>query len=112
MHSFVIHFQKNLDKDSEEHKELQGYLSRFNNAWENAEKECGGEGYEMILKRTNDMESEAYLNVLGFNWKHRTKSMAYTRLILTIVYTLGFLLILYPSLQVFFKISSIIYNKI
>ena len=112
MHSFVMHFQKNLDKDSKEHKELQAYLSRFNSAWDNAQKECGGEGYEIVLRRTNDMESEAYLNVLGFNWKHHTKSMMFTRLFLTVVYTVGFLLVLYPSLQVFYKISTIIYNKI
>lgn len=104
----VSPFRQILEKESQEYKDLEGYVSAYNGSWDTAEKIRSEFGHESVVIKNKEIEASSFLNVLSFIWGYYIDSKLYVRALITLGYSVGFLLVLYPSLQVFLKVCKII----
>jgi len=100
-----------LEEGSTKYSDAVGSSNKYWDSKKFAEIEAGGEGYEAYIKADAKIKNKAYLDLLGIVWAYEISRKPYWRLALSVLYLVGFLLVLCPSGQVFFKVFSSIFMK-
>lgn len=104
-------FEEKLKNSPEDYKKLEGFVSAYRSAYTDAEKITLATDRQIIESKAKELEKEAHLNVLSFMWNYHIRSMRTLRAALSVGYGVGFLLLLYPSLQVFVTICTTLVEK-
>lgn len=106
--SLVNTYEEILDKESAEYKNLAEYSRKFQSAFDQAEKESRGDK-RLVNQREAELKSEAYIDSLGFDWRFKIQSLLIARASIELTYAMGFILVIWPSLQVLFQVTWLIF---
>jgi hypothetical protein len=101
--------KENLSPKSDGVKYLDSFTSSFNNAHDIAFKQFNtglakNIDFQGVMNEQKSIEAKAYTNILKLNWDYHNTSKIASRVLLSILYTVGFILVLIPSANVFWKV--------
>ncbi|WP_059018487.1 hypothetical protein [Vibrio coralliirubri] len=94
--------------------QLQTQTDNYNRALSNAHQQrySGNVVADEVYTVAEKYKKEATANILNMEWSFRVKSMLELRMAITALYGVGFLILLYPSANVFFRVCSIVWGKV
>jgi len=103
---------KIIPAGSDDKKSLDTFTLQFNSAYEHAMNSFKGNGpsdfdFQGAVNERKSLEYKAYSNILNLYWDFKNTSGVVIRMIILFMYFLGFILVLIPSIGVFWKVLQL-----
>lgn len=104
-----LEISKSLPSESEESKLLEKFVNNFNSSTDHANASFSGGmssnfDFQGVVNEKKSNESKAYTDILNLYWDFKNTSGIALRSIILVMYILGFMLVLIPSINVFWKV--------
>ncbi|HDY8174068.1 TPA: hypothetical protein RQL04_004575 [Vibrio vulnificus] len=99
--------------NEEQKSQLKSLTDRYNRAFDYAhqQKSSGNVAVGEVYSAAEKYRKEAAADILNMEWLFRIESMPKLRITIFIFYGVGFLILLYPSVNVFLRVCSIVWGK-
>jgi len=104
-----LEISQTLPLDSEEYKSFEKIVKKYNSSKDDAVASFKGGmspefDFQGVVNEKKSNESKAYTDMLNLYWDLKNTSGIALRLIILVMYILGFVLVLIPSINVFWKV--------